>query len=368
MTRKISKGKEVLFTVITWAVILWGINAVCGLIVQNRYIAADMVDEKAAETSYGYFIPNQEKIILFPGLKEYKVTVNNLGLRTTGYKKNLTVDDLNGKYRILTIGDSMTFGLFVDDKDSYPYRLQQLLKKKGKDAVVLNAGVGATTLSDYLYHLKKKGLALKPDLVAISFCENDLNGLDEAPYYERVKKKSAFDLARTVKLAKFMRVFRKWELARRYRHWIDKKDDPRVQRALREKSEDIGEILYVAEHECGMLAMDPHNPQLAEKWKAYLKYLDETIRLLQEQNIDILFVFYPNILNVFERAKGDYHDILIPYLESKGVPYLDLRPAFRARKHEALELYNSLPRDFHLSGKGNQIVAELFYEKIKDKF
>jgi len=367
MTQNISKGKEFFFTVIIWAVILFALNALCGLIVQNRYIAVDMVNEKAAQDSFGYFIPNQEKRILFPGLKEYQVTVNNLGLRSTGYKKDLTLEDLEGKYRILTIGDSMTFGLFVDDEDTYPFRLQQIIKEKGYDAVVLNAGVGATTISDYLHHLKVKGLALKPDLVAVSFCENDLNGLDEDPYYERIKKKSAFDLARTVKLAKFMRVFRKWELARRYHHWIDKKDNARVQSALREQSQNMDDILYVAEHECGILAMDPHSSELAQKWKNYFKVLDETIALLKEQDIDMVFVFYPNILNVFERAKGDYHDILIPYLKKKRVPYLDLRPSFRARKAQALELYNSLPRDFHLSGEGNQIVAELFYKKIRNK-
>ena len=42
-------------------------------------------------------------------------------------------------------------------------------------------------------------------------------------------------------------------------------------------------------------------------------------------------------------------------------------PAFKERKNQYLELYNDLPRDFHLSALGNKILAYEIYDKIKNR-
>src|SRR3989338_6859634 len=159
MIFKKPSSKEVIFTLISWVIVLSAINFLCGLIVKNTYIAVDAIDEKAAQTSFGYFKPDQDKVILFPGLEPYHVRINSLGLRSVGTAGELSLEEIQNKYRILAMGDSLTFGLFVDDEDSYPYRLQNILSEEGKNAVVLNAGVGSATITDYIYYLKVKGLA-----------------------------------------------------------------------------------------------------------------------------------------------------------------------------------------------------------------
>ena len=46
-----------------------------------------------------------------------------------------------GTVRVLCVGDSHTYGLWVDPKEAYPARLQDKLAGKGRKFVVLNAGV-----------------------------------------------------------------------------------------------------------------------------------------------------------------------------------------------------------------------------------
>jgi lysophospholipase L1-like esterase len=357
--------KAVGLTLGVWAIVFVGINFICGLIVQNRYIAVDPINKKTALKSWGYFEPNQQKRILFPGLKEYQVTINPLGFRSVGDDRNISSTDLEGKYRILALGDSMTFGLFVNDEDSYPFRLQQIFKSYHEPVIVLNAGVGSTTITDFLYYLKVKGLQLKPNLVTISFCENDLVEFRDPPLYERIQAENVTSFFKSVKLMKVMRVFRKLELAYRYRRSTRKIADARVKAILLNESKNLDDILYVAAYQSGKQLSDPGSEDLRGAWQKYFAALDETIALLKRERVNLLYVLYPHISTVFEQVAQDYQDILIAHLKEQGVDYVDLRPAFKSRKGQYLELYNNLPRDFHLSGKGNQIVAEAIYEKIK---
>ncbi|OGX09126.1 MAG: hypothetical protein A2Z88_00200 [Omnitrophica WOR_2 bacterium GWA2_47_8] len=368
MIFKKPSSKEVIFTLISWVIVLSAINFLCGLIVKNTYIAVDAIDEKAAQNSFGYFKPDQDKVILFPGLEPYHVRINSLGLRSVGPAGELSLEEIQNKYRILAMGDSLTFGLFVDDEDSYPYRLQNILSEEGKNAVVLNAGVGSATITDYIYYLKVKGLALRPDLVTINFCTNDLGEMKkDKPLYQKMKEDNKFSLGKTIKLTKFMRIFRKFELDYRFNRWMKKIKDDAVRKAIVERSQNIDDIMKVAAYHAGTPVTDPFAAELKESWANYFKALDELAALLKENHAGFLYIIYPDIVTVFDGGKRNYQDIIIPYLERNGIEYLDLRPVFQANKDSILEIYNDLPRDFHLDGLGAQLLAEEFYERIKDK-
>jgi lysophospholipase L1-like esterase len=78
-------------------------------------------------------------------------------------------------YRVLCIGDSVTFGFNGDQEDTYPARLGEFLRAKqpGKDIEVINAGVPGWTWLQGLRFLEMEGLALEPDLVIMAHGVND---------------------------------------------------------------------------------------------------------------------------------------------------------------------------------------------------
>ncbi len=95
---------------------------------------------------------------------------------------------LHAKPVLLSIGDSLTFGLGVASDKTWPNLLQNKLRSDGfKTAEVINAGSsGATTavgLSTLKFHLKRS----KPDLIIYALGANDgLRAIDTETTYKNV--------------------------------------------------------------------------------------------------------------------------------------------------------------------------------------
>jgi acyl-CoA thioesterase-1 len=74
---------------------------------------------------------------------------------------------------IVAFGDSATYGWLVPHDKAYPAQLQALLRKKGYDVAVENAGVPGDTVADAL---KRFDQAIGPetDIALVEFGTNDL--------------------------------------------------------------------------------------------------------------------------------------------------------------------------------------------------
>ncbi len=98
------------------------------------------------------------------------VKVSSQGLRDREFPV-----ERNHRFRIVVLGDSITFGNFLSVEDTYPKKLEDLLNADDKDAYeVLNFGVGGYDLHNYLALLKGRVVQYAPDLVVIGLCVNDI--------------------------------------------------------------------------------------------------------------------------------------------------------------------------------------------------
>lgn len=77
--------------------------------------------------------------------------------------------------RIVCIGDSVTFGYNVDQRDTYPHQLEDVLIRRhpGHRFEVVNAGVPGWSWLQGLRFLELRGLALRPHIVVIGHGSND---------------------------------------------------------------------------------------------------------------------------------------------------------------------------------------------------
>lgn len=79
---------------------------------------------------------------------------------------------------IVAMGDSLTAGFGLPERDAYPALLENLLAEKGYPCRVINAGVSGETSSGALSRLQWV-LRLKPDVVLLATGANDgLRGID----------------------------------------------------------------------------------------------------------------------------------------------------------------------------------------------
>ena len=102
-------------------------------------------------TPYGYRVrPNQE----FHRFGN-RVFINSYGLRSEA----LTPLPAAGVLRVLCVGDSITNGgAITDQDDTYPYRLQNLLRASGRHAEVLNASAPGWAIANEAGWLRENGV------------------------------------------------------------------------------------------------------------------------------------------------------------------------------------------------------------------
>lgn len=85
----------------------------------------------------------------------------------------------SGEFRVVCMGDSITFGLDIGDGQTYPALLEKMLEERmpGRKVTVINGGAISYSSRQGLYLFREKFLALEPDVVVWSFGFNDQSRL-----------------------------------------------------------------------------------------------------------------------------------------------------------------------------------------------
>ncbi|HXD73313.1 MAG TPA: SGNH/GDSL hydrolase family protein [Vicinamibacterales bacterium] len=146
------------------------------------------------------------------------VRINNLGFRDS---RDYSLDKRANTFRIVVLGDSVTFGHGSVYEHTYPYLLEQRLKQWRKDVdwQVWNVAVPGYNTSQELEHLEEIGPVFAPDLVIVGFYENDLvdNRPLQAPGIVRVAAAHVLSFAErhiySVELYKRVLIQLAWKLS-----------------------------------------------------------------------------------------------------------------------------------------------------------
>jgi lysophospholipase L1-like esterase len=110
--------------------------------------------------------PNQQSFT-----HSFPVKTNSFGLRNSEFSLQPNANT----FRILCLGDSLTFGNGVTLEDTYPKQLEAVLNsdEPGKYEVI-NGGVPAYDTWQEVAYLKRDGVHFKPNLVVIGVYANDI--------------------------------------------------------------------------------------------------------------------------------------------------------------------------------------------------
>ncbi len=264
---------------------------------------------------YGDLMPDQDGMWTIWPHRPYHVQTNAAGLRN--------VEPLNegGSSRILAIGDSMTFGPYVANEDTWPGWLQVILRQRlgRNDIQVLNAGIAGYNIEDELSYFRDKGQALTPDVVILGFFPNDIpdlrpsGRLGSRPAAENVGVVRRF-LEDHVALYRVADRIKSRVLIAIARSQID--DETREQ--ANRSSQDI---LYV----------HPDLPAYHTYYERYETMLRDLIAEVNAANSRLVIVAIPEYLQIPADAYPDHPQRFVQAIaDDTDTPYLDLLPAFRA--------------------------------------
>ncbi len=280
----------------------------------------------------GMWEPNQDVRRRTLAILPYRVRTNSLGLR--GPETTLKPH----RPRVLCIGDSFTFGDFVEDDESLPAQLQLNL---GPGSEVLNGGVGGTTIVDQHVFLERM-LILEPQVVLLIFSENDLEELLRDPPFHAVMARNR--VLKSGRLAPLFQAFR---------------DTALFNLLLRAELTIRWRKARAAWQAAGQ--MPKRSDELVAR---YAKAVGEMRDMLHTRQIELVFTAFPSWYRLGgHEAPPETVGPVLRALRADGIDGIDLTLALRAKGLSAAELY-LLPHDGHPSRRAYAIAAEAIAPRL----
>jgi len=147
-----------------------------------RYVSPQEVGPArfACLPELGYIpVPYQQGERRFPGVFAFRYSNNSLGWRgRREYQEKKTTD-----YRVLFLGDSYTYGLGVDDDQTFAALVEKDLRAGLLSVEVMNAGVPGKGTDYALKCFQTVGRKFHPDLTVLGFFCNDFQDNARGEYY-----------------------------------------------------------------------------------------------------------------------------------------------------------------------------------------
>lgn len=241
-------------------------------------------------------------------------------------------------FRIVAVGDSVTFGHGVVVEDTWPERLERRLAARLPSRVVdvVNTAVpGNTAFQEYAD--LERALVLEPDAVVIQFVLNDViepyqvfrrygglgrdyHHVDDVPYWDWVlSQRSAFYL--------FLK-----DVAARIRFGA------LTEKAVRKKA--LHEQARLSWHAA---ADEPTDPRVVEAWRECLAWMQREVDLCAERGIAVVMLATPVDFQFVDERRTFAQRRLREFAARNAIAYVDLLDALRERA--AAEIRDREPRE-----------------------
>ena len=288
----------------------------------------------------GLFAPGQHLVDRRNPALPHVVSIDSLGYRGADFPRTKAPAEL----RVLMVGDSFTYGDFVNDDATLPAQLEARLGKRCAAARVINAGVGGTTIIEH-HHMISRALPLAPDLVILTFSENDVSDLAGQSMWDQLadnrRAKSRFPLSFLYPL---LRRTALWNLALQ----------------LRGSRRAETNAAAVAAPAAG--SADASRQILRDGYARRLRALHDS---LAAAGVPLAFVVFPDH-HALTRPERREH---VAWAARTGaaipVPTLELLPALLGTHAPANELY-LLPHDGHPNPRGYTVAADTLAQFVAE--
>lgn len=133
-----------------------------------------------------FHTPNQDLVDTRIPSRKFHITINSFGFRG----REITEKKPPGVVRIMVLGDSYTFGDGVDDEDTLPWALEDMLNERdaGVRYEVINAGVMGSYIKNESELYFNYARRFDPDVLILAYCWNDISEVAYFKFYKRLEE------------------------------------------------------------------------------------------------------------------------------------------------------------------------------------
>ena len=306
---------------------------------------SECVRESSDENMGLEFIPNSE--CTFKGTQ---VKINSQGLRDYEYK----LEKQENVFRIVTLGDSYTFGWGVELNESYPKLIESSLNENSdKKYEIINFGTPSHNTMQEARLLEIKAIAYKPDLIIIGytmgdpecywkFCSDEL----KAATYNAFEKSFSIPTDHITKERLLQRSL--------FLRFISNKYDIILHRLNIRRMDDNNVIIKL------------HYKNSAT-WKSVQESFRKISKIAKENNAEVLIVVFPEIdFLSSDYILSDVSKQVIEEADKNGFNTLDLFPYFVEEEPRSLMVTpGDDGHDGHPNAKAHKIAADAVYNFMK---
>lgn len=296
------------------------------------------------------------------------VRINSTGLRD----RELALPKPEGVFRVLAVGNSVTFGFGVRLEETYVKRLERRLNASLEGstakAEVINAGIEGTGIDYYFHFLRTTGALLAPDLVLVGIVLNDISDYDGADQGQNPHRSAGVSV-----VTKLNRTIRSHSHLYFYGY-----------SALKSILYKTGALDINQRYANNFLTLGPPSEPQSRAWKSSLAHLAELVELGRSLKIPIVLVVFPMEMQLSAEARDLYRRALGVKLDDNAVsgepqrrlaelariqyvPLIDLLPRFRGHRGGSLFLRNRvISHDWaHPSPEGHDVAADEIFRALR---
>jgi len=284
--------------------------------------------------------------------RRIRIQTNSLGYR------NREVGPKQGT-RLLFLGDSITFGDYLDEEDTFVRQVEALAQANGRQWETVNAGVGAIGLKEELSILLETGLSIEPDVVVLGFYLNDFQA---SPGFYSPRLPSVLDRSRL--LVHAATVLSRWGSqspeafevdVEAWRH--DFVNSQPVQRGNHRTSKPAFNAV-IAE-----TFIDWGGAWSEQAWNNMQPYFVQLKRLADQQGFDLVFVAFPVWFQIEAEYVYDFPQQKLKHIgQDLDIPVIDILPVLRQefRRTDIPLFYDHC----HHTPHANRLIAQTIYAGV----
>jgi lysophospholipase L1-like esterase len=278
-------------------------------------------------------------------------------INADGYRgEQRSVQKQPGVTRIITIGDSFTYGMGVNLEDTYPKQMETILNRNGERFKVLNFGVIGYNMWQYNELLARKALSYQPDIIILALYQNDLK--QPRPPYETdpdYRPHNPFAQPAATEQQGIMGRSALWNLFKNLNARIEYK-----YRYLR--GHDYLKNIPQRKQQWGTARSDSSDYEILtgtfdqQKTIAFSKALSQFVATAREGGAKVLLAYIPDSIQLNDAKLQAVNRQIADWSRTIGVPFVDLSPVLEQETRiESLYLF---PFDAHNSPKGLKLIAQ----------
>ncbi len=310
-----------------------------------------------SEKTPGDWVPNQDGIWVERRVFPYNVVTNAEGFRSFN-------DGTAKTAKILALGDSFTWGLFVASQDIWTRIAEQSLRKVyGLDVQVLNNGMPGTTITDQLDYLNEKGDMIDVEVVLFAVFANDIANI----YQEKTSVGKVREEARTLAddaKARFYGIrrflgdhFALYSIAR------ELKKTYQVKQAVSE----------IEKQPINPYQLPPVSGSDEQAEKTYVKRFVAAVSKARAMGGKVAVIYIPDSTALVSGEKRRIRTVLENMTRSLSLPYLDLTETLS--KYDPAGLYFNPPvpgqdnyiGDSHFARYGHIVTGRAVADFLKER-